>query len=125
MSLTGWGACGHCVYGITHKWLYENFWQTEENFYRELVYRKKNSFQVPFGKLSSNNVVKDLFTLAKNGPRLECIQGENNVCIIYYTLSTLYAYKYFYTSDFLYKWLDTVKAERDRMFKYIHTQINH
>ena len=71
--------------------------------YRELVYRKKNSFQVPFGKLSSNNVVKDLFTLPKNGPRLECIQGENNVCIIYYTVSTLYAYKYFYTSDFLYR----------------------
>ena len=70
--------------------------------------------------MSSNNVVKDLFTLAKNGPRLECIQGENNVCIIYYTVSTLYAYKYFYTSDFLYKWLDNVKAERDRMLYFFN-----
>ena len=26
LSLPGWGACGHCVYGITHKWLYANFW---------------------------------------------------------------------------------------------------
>ena len=71
--------------------------------YRELVYRNKNSFQVPFGKLSSNNVVKDLFTLPKNGPRLECIQGGNNECIICSIVSTVYDNRDVYTYDFLYK----------------------
>jgi hypothetical protein len=93
VKFLGRQANGEKVDNITRDWLYANFYEKENTFYRSLVYgHSERLFNVPAG--ASHQLSKTDVTIKRptHGPLLKYVQGDVNSCTVCSLASALYAF---------------------------------
>ena len=121
VAFNGRQANGHVVKGITRQWLYTNFYERENKFYRSLVYgNSEKDFPVPVGKSRTSSACDSVIQLPTNGPMLKYMQGNENSCIICSLASALLEFGDKYASSYVYRRLHTVAEIETRCNRMVY-----
>jgi hypothetical protein len=110
VAFNGRQANGNVVKGITRQWLYTNFYEKENKFYRQLIYgNSEKEFPVPVGKSRTSSASATEIQLPTKGPTLKYTQGTENSCIVCSLASALMEFGDKYASSYVYRRLVTVR----------------